>query len=34
MDRAIRGALRGKDLGAIEDTTKDARGLERAHDRS
>jgi len=34
MDRAIRGALSGRDLGAIEETTKDARGVERAHDPS
>ncbi len=32
MDRAIRGALRGKDVGALEETTKDARGVEKAHD--
>jgi molecular chaperone HscA len=32
MDRAIRGALRGRDLVSVEETTKDARGLERAHE--
>jgi molecular chaperone HscA len=32
MDRAIRGALRGRDLLSVEETTRDARGLERAHE--
>ncbi|MBX7193204.1 MAG: Fe-S protein assembly chaperone HscA [Sandaracinaceae bacterium] len=32
MDRAIRGALAGRDLVSVEETTRDARGIEHAHD--
>ena len=32
MDRSIRRALEGRDVGAIAEETKDARGIERAHD--
>jgi molecular chaperone HscA len=32
MDRAIRGALAGRAVAVVEDATRDARGIEKAHD--
>ncbi len=32
MDRAIRGALAGRALDTVEDATREARGIEKAHD--
>ncbi|GAB4201354.1 MAG: Fe-S protein assembly chaperone HscA [Sandaracinaceae bacterium] len=32
MDRAIRGALAGRAVDAVEEATRDARGIEKAHD--